>query len=143
MTYPFPRVSSTHWRFTLAFFAWASLSTLIGIAILFFDIRSDVRSAIAWQFIIWGGINLLFALNGIRTHRRFDSTQARGLIQFFVNNSWMNVAWTLLGVVTLAIGLWMVNAGIITHGVCVIIQALFLVGFDQQFKKALVAAVAN
>jgi hypothetical protein len=139
MPYPFPGVSATHLAFTRVFLAWSVLTLIIGVAVIWMPIRPDVRSAVAWQFIIWGGINLMFALNGLRTHRRFDPAASENLIAFFENNGWMNVGWTLLGVITLAAGLLMANAGIITHGVCVIVQALFLVMFDQRFKAALIA----
>jgi hypothetical protein len=144
MGYPFAGISGVHWRFTMMFVAWSVGSIIVGVVCLWSKSKgmdAALADATGWQSIIWGGINLVFALNGVRTHRAFDETASRKLIGYFRTSGWMNAMWIGTGVVLIALQPILGEgwAGpLMWHGLNVVVQAIFLTVFDVAFKGALV-----
>ncbi len=141
-----------HGRFTYVFIAWAVLSMLIAAVIWLtpgfwqgiFGAGGklpEIFSAIAWQFSVWGGINLVFGLNGLRTRSAFDRPAAEKLVKILGTSQMLNNVWLAMGLATVAIGWVLGSAGTVAHGVCVLVQAAFLVGFDRLFESKLVCSL--
>ena len=104
--------------------------------------------ALAWQFAIWGLIDLGFALNGEiglrRTSRlppgereaELASTRTKilGALRF---NRWLNAMWIAMAVGLLIWGYAAWSPGLVGHGVGVFVQAIALVVFDRAFYRSL------
>ena len=103
---------------------------------------------IAWQFAVWGVIDLGFALNGFREInpiRKLDPSErdqvsarkAENILRVLKTSRWQNAIWLVLGAITLTAGYLFHSASAAGHGVGVILQAMLLVMFDRSFSAAL------
>ena len=143
------------WRtFTrrLALLAIVSMALAWPLAMMNRDPASGMRDpfyvAVAWQFAVWGAIDLAFALNGergLRQVRNLDPSprheeigRRRGLILGALRfNRWLNALWVAMGVALLIWGYRSVSPSLVGHGVGVSIQAVALIVFDRAFFRAL------
>lgn len=112
------------------------------------DGRDPFYVALAWQFAIWGAIDLLFAISGefgLRSVGRMsdgerDAEVMRrrekilGALRF---NRWLNAMWVAMGVALLIWGYSVWSPSLVGHGVGVCVQAMGLVIFDRAFRRAL------
>ena len=104
--------------------------------------------ALAWQFAIWGAIDLIFAVTGefglsgvsrmtggvrdAEVMRRRE--KILGALRF---NRWLNAVWVTTGVALLVWGYWAWSPSLVGHGVGVSVQAIGLAIFDRAFHRAL------
>jgi hypothetical protein len=101
--------------------------------------------ALGLQFVIWGAVDLLLALNGERDRRRTDARGERADVgaaerdrRRLVRLLWINVG---LDVVYVAVGTGLVLVGPdrvwAGHGTGVLIQGGFLLLFDAAHARAM------
>lgn len=112
------------------------------------DGRDPFYVAMAWQFAIWGIIDLGFALSGfvgLRTVGRMPGStrdeevmRRRGkILRALRFNRWLNAVWVATGVALLVWGYSKWSPSLVGHGAGVVVQAVGLVIFDRAFKRAL------
>ena len=129
---------------------WSVASILAGgITLPLLPDGSKFWSAAAWQFLIWGGIDLIFAAAGVWQARRSNAAvagsegQTRKLLGALRFNQKLNWLWLASGVALLA---WSAHAGwqrsLLGHGVGVLVQGGFLFVYDRRFEHDLAAAAA-
>ena len=106
--------------------------------------------ALAWQFAIWGLIDLGFAFNGLIGLRRTATldpaardaaivdTRAK-ILAALKFNRWLNALWLAMAVALLIWGYAVWSPSLVGHGVGVFVQAMALVVFDRAFNRALAA----
>lgn len=131
---------------------WSAVSIAIGIAIWFSAVTPDGRDpwygAIAIQFVVWGAIDLAFAIGGfigVRRIRAIDASerdaaamkQAQAITRALRINVWLNAMWLTIGVVLLVSGYFVWSASLVGHGVGVLEQAIVLCILDASFARAL------
>lgn len=104
--------------------------------------------ALAWQFAIWGLIDLGFAINGlvgIRRTAKLDpaardaeiaSTRTK-ILDALRFNRWLNALWIAMAIALLIWGYAVWSPGLVGHGIGVFVQAMALVIFDRAFYRAL------
>lgn len=111
----------------------------------------QLLEAVAAQFVIWGAIDLLFAVIGLRQTWRSVGTDddaeqldTSKLVRILRFNNRLNVVWLAVGAVLLASGLAAAvrrvgseagAASLIGHGVGVLVQGGFLALFDRAFLR--------
>lgn len=104
--------------------------------------------AVAMQFAIWGLIDLVFALLGLRETSRIlrmpadtrsdhARTRAESLLSLLRKSRWQNAMWITSGVALLIVGYAIWSPSWAGHGVGVIVQAALLVWFDARFYESL------
>lgn len=112
-------------------------------------VARKIGDAVQFQFIIWGLINAIFGFMGLRDARRFSQRpmnpeqavielgEARSILGVLRFNAKLNLLWIAIGLALLsAAGIWQ-SWGLLGHGVGVMVQALWLVGFDASLKAKL------
>ena len=141
------------WRtYTRRLLALSVLSIALAWPIARMNVSVDGRDpfyvALAWQFAIWGAIDLIFALSGEVGLRRVgrmseserDAEVMRrrekilGALRF---NRWLNAVWVATGIALLVWGYRSWSPSLVGHGVGVVVQAFGLVIFDRAFHRAL------
>ena len=106
-------------------------------------------SAVAWQFLIWGAIDLAFAAVGVWQVRPSNATaaasdaQAQKLLGALRFNGKLNWLWVASGVVLLAWGAVARSTSLLGHGVGVLVQGGFLFGYDRRFLAMLGGTVSD
>ena len=112
------------------------------------DGRDAFYFAVAIEFVIWGAINALFAVLGMREITRLNALarpardeallikglSLRRLLRF---NHGLNVLWLSIGIALLVWGYRVWSASLVGHGVGVLLQAILLSVLDFAFAKAL------
>lgn len=112
------------------------------------DGRDAFYVGIAWQFAVWGLIDLYFAVSGIRETSKLSRLEPSErdvtvgervgrLSKLLKSSRWQDAVWLLLGALTLTAGYLFHSAATAGHGVGVIVQALILFSFDRRFSLAL------
>ncbi len=139
-------------------FAAAAMGSFVSGIVWFSVIPSSIESsavarqvgdAVQFQFIVWGLINAIFGLMGLRDARRFnvrpmnaeqaviELKEARSILGVLRFNARLNLLWIAIGLLLLAAaGIWR-SWGLLGHGAGVMVQALWLVGFDASLKAKL------
>jgi hypothetical protein len=138
------------------FATWSIFSTAAGaLGIYFLKSRAtqagiDALNAVAWQFAIWGLINLVFAWLGVRqsvgiarqppdwTAESADGNKLLNILKF---NHKLNWLWMAIGVALTVPGLLLHNNTLLGHGIGVMIQGGFLMVFDRSLARRLRAVL--
>jgi hypothetical protein len=118
------RLRNVRAKFTRTFLLWSLGSIAAGAVVLAIDSQAFART-VAVHFIIWGTINLVFALMGVQQGRRVaraepteaEIDEARSLLRSLRFNQKLNWLWVGTGVVLLALGAILSNAGLLANGV--------------------------
>jgi hypothetical protein len=116
--------------------AWSLGSLVAGVAALVAG--GPFLAALGLQFVIWGAVDLLLALNGARDRRRVDARgettdvtaaerDRRRLVRLLRINAALDVVYLAVGAGLILLGPDRVWAG---HGAGVLIQGGFLLVFD-------------
>jgi hypothetical protein len=147
---------------TRQFAAWSISSIMAGLVIAWSGRTQESASrafleALGVQSVIWGAINLVFAVLGLRQSARARRTpidaasidaelrERDGLVRTLRFNGKLNVLWVSIGIVLL------VSAGaaalrgserptvasLLGHATGVLVQGWFLLSFDRAFLRAL------
>ena len=127
---------------------WSVASVAAGaVALPLLPAGSEFWTAVAWQFLIWGAIDLVFAGVGVWQARPSNAEaagseeQARKLLGALRFNGKLNWLWLAGGVALIA---WSAAAGwkasLLGHGVGVLVQGGFLFAYDKRFAADLAAA---
>jgi len=123
-------------------FIFSIVSILVGVSMYWIPADQMWRKligAVAIQFIIWGAIDLMFAIPGVMGARRLKSDPQEleervKMIRILRFNNKLNWLWISIGAALLGIGValswWHVLVG---HGVGVLAQGGFLFFFDRAF----------
>lgn len=150
MTGDISHLRSVRKRMTFLLLSVSVGSIVGGVVMIGLAGRSDVwLAAIGWQFVIWGAIDLIFSLLGLRQSNRAqrgladDRLEATQLIKSLRFNGKLNVLWVLIGLGLLAPGAVWGNASLIGHGVGVLLQGGFLLVFDRIFLSKLCVAIGR
>ncbi len=150
MTDDIQRVRSLRRRMTMLLLGVSIGSVLSGISMIGFAGQANIwLAAIGWQFAIWGAIDLIFALLGLRQCRRADQdllddqAEATQLTKSLRFNGKLNVLWVVIGLALFVPGAMLGNASLIGHGVGVLLQGGFLLGFDRAFLAKLSAVTSR
>lgn len=150
---PDPSQAFAVWRtYTRRLLALALLSIALAWPLSRMNVSVDGRDpfyvALAWQFAIWGAIDLLFALNGelgLRKVGRMDGAardaevlrRREKILGALRLNRWLNVVWIATGVALLAWGYRAWSPALVGHGVGICVQSIGLAIFDRAFRRAL------
>jgi hypothetical protein len=109
--------------------------------------RHPFPVGVAWQFVSWGGIDLVFAGVGLlqaaklaRQSAGVQAVAARKLERTLVFNCRLNYLW-MGGSLTVLLAAWPLHpAGLAGHGLGAALQALLLFVFDRVYVARLRAA---
>ena len=108
---------------------------------------AEFTSAVAWQFLIWGAIDLVFAGLGVWQARAANADHAGGepqtrkllgALRFNRKLNWLWVGGGVALIVWSALTGW--AASLLGHGVGVLVQGGFLFAYDRRFERDLSAA---
>lgn len=134
---------------------WAGASMVVALIVFGFQpsipagAARSISQAIGAQCLLWGLIDAGFALFGLRQAQMADraGTAAQAieieladrdkLVRVLRFSGKLNVIWVGAGILLIAIGAGVPNAALIGHGLGVLIQGGFLMGFDRSFLKLL------
>lgn len=153
---------ATRAAMTLQFTAWSVSSIIAGLVIVWAGRTQESASrafleALGVQSVIWGAINLVFAVLGVRQSARARRTpidaasiaaelgERDGLVRTLRFNGKLNLLWVSIGMVLL------VSAGaaalrgserptvasLLGHAAGVLVQGWFLLSFDRAYLRAL------
>lgn len=131
-------------RIGLQLGAWALASVALG-ALLWVAAPGPGVRAFALQFLVWGAIDGAIALAGAAALRRARArgevddparapAERRRLRRLLLVNAWLDVGYVVVGVALLA--LWRTPEGA-GHGLGVLVQGGFLLGFDAVHARRL------
>ena len=112
--------------------AWGVGSVVLGVPTFWLG---PVVAAAGSQFVIWGAIDALIALPGLRRDDGLDPAKLLETLEF---SRKLNYLWLAIGLGLLIGGIWL--PVLIGHGVGVLVQGGFLFGFDRGFHRDLSAA---
>jgi hypothetical protein len=109
------------------------------------DGRDRFYLAVAIEFFVWGAIDALFAILGMREIRRLDATasdeailtKGESLRRLLRINHGLNVLWLSIGAALIVWGYRAWSASLVGHGFGVFSQAILLGVLDLAFANAL------
>jgi len=136
------QLRSLRWRMTRVLL-WFSIGSIVGGTAIVLLSHEGWTDAIGWQFAIWGGIDLIFALMGVRQCSRAkqglldDLAEAESLRKSLRFNGGLNWLWVALGTVLIAWGAATASTTLVGHGIGVLLQGGFLFFFDRLFLRKL------
>lgn len=142
------------WRtYTRRLAGLSLLSIALALPMPWMNLSADGRDpfflALASQFVIWGLIDLAFAVHGLiglRSVGRLTGAardaevlaRREKILAALHFNRWLNAVWVATGVGLLIWGYVAWSPSLVGHGLGVTIQAVGLVVFDRAFRRALV-----
>jgi hypothetical protein len=142
------RIRDVRAIFTRTFLFWSLGSIAAGAVVLAVEGHAFART-VAVHFVIWGAINLVFALMGVQQGARVkraapaegEIDEAQRLLHSLRFNQKLNWLWLGMGVVLLILGAALQNAGLLAHGVGVAVQGGYLFAFDRVFERKMKALI--
>ena len=116
----------------LLMWSLASVASGVGLMLTGGDIGVPaVLRTVGFHFVIWGGIDLIFALMGLRR----DDGDPSDLIRILRFNERLNYVWVGAGLLMIALSVFAL--GWLGHGIGTLIQGGFLFWYDRTFRRAL------
>jgi hypothetical protein len=152
------RVRDVRRRMSLRLAGWAGASMIV--ALIGFvaqpsiapGVARQLSQAVAAQCLLWGLIDVGFAMFGLRQAQSADRAPINSstidrelsdrdrLIRLLRFSAKLNLGWIALAIVLIALGAGLRNAMVIGHGIGVMLQGGFLLAFERSFLKLLTPA---
>lgn len=111
---------------------WALFSIVFGVVILLAKRQNLAAQHFSVQFIVWGLIDGIIVLFGLRDNSRPDLVAAIKLREFLWLNEGLDVGYVAVGITLVIIGRWskVNSASLIGAGLGVMIQGFLLLLLD-------------
>jgi len=147
MTTPLHRLRDL--RRTMARFLFIASTVSIISGVFMWIGGNDYWKSLASQFVIWGLIDIVFAMLGVRQYLRADRTpesetasreefaEAGSLLKSLRFNNGLNLVWVSTGFVLLVWGSVVMSAGLLGHATGVLFQGGLLMWLDLTFAGRL------
>lgn len=111
---------------------WALFSIVFGVVILLAKRQNLAAQHFSMQFIVWGLIDGIIVLFGLRDNSRPDLVAAIKLREFLWLNEGLDVGYVAVGITLIIVGRWskVNSASLIGAGLGVMIQGFLLLLLD-------------
>jgi len=111
---------------------WALFSIVFGVVILLAKRQNLAAQHFSVQFIVWGLIDGIIVLFGLRDNSRPDLVAAIKLREFLWLNEGLDVGYVAVGITLIIVGRWskVNSASLIGAGLGVMIQGFLLLLLD-------------